>query len=178
MSASEPERGPAEIDEPRGSDTPVVSDWVITVDTIFPNQTNPVGSVFGGRLLQLMDVNAAVACARFCRKVVVTASTEPIDFRAPIHVGEIVEVKSRVAWTGRTSMIVRCEVHGENPLSGERRLTTIGHLNFVALDREGAPTPVPRLRVETELERRHWATGEKVREDIDRRRKRRAYQPS
>lgn len=162
----------------QASDEPRVSDWVITVDTIFPNQTNPVGSVFGGRLLQLMDVNAAVACARFCRKVVVTASTEPIDFRAPIHVGEIVEVKSRVAWTGRTSMIVRCEVHGENPLTGERRLCTIGHLNFVALAEDGKPTPVPRLRVETELEKRHWATGQKVREDIDRRRQRRAYQPS
>ncbi len=155
---------------------PRASDWVITVDTVFPNQTNPVGSVFGGRLLQLMDVNAAVACSRFCRQVVVTASTEPIDFRAPIHVGEIVEVKSRVAWTGTTSMIVRCEVHGENPLTGERRLCTIGHLNFVALGADGKPTPVPRLRVESDTERRHWETGQRVRDDIDRRRLRRAYE--
>jgi len=161
-----------------GPDEPVVSDWVITVDTIFPNQTNPVGSVFGGRLLQLMDVNAAAACTRFCRKVVVTASTEPIDFRAPIHVGEIVEVKSRVAWTGTTSMIVRCEVHGENPLTGERRLCTIGHLNFVALGDDGKPTPVPRLRVATAMEKRHWETGRRVREDIERRRRRRAYEAS
>jgi acyl-CoA hydrolase len=155
-----------------------VSDWVVTVDTVFPNQVNPLGSIFGGHLLQLMDVNAAVACTRFCRKVVVTASTEPIDFRAPIHVGEIVEVKSRVAWTGRTSMIVRCEVHGENPLTGERRLCTVGHLNFVALGDDGRPTPVPRLRVETEMERRHWDTGQRVRDDIEKRRQRRAYQPS
>lgn len=161
-----------DLDEPR------VSEWVVTVDTVFPNQTNPVGSVFGGRLLQLMDVNAAIACTRFCRRTVVTASTEPIDFRAPVFVGEIVEVKSRVAWTGRTSMIVRCEVHGENPLTGERRLCTIGHLNFVALDEHGRPTPVPRLRVETEMEKRHWATGQRVRDDIDRRRQRKAYQAS
>jgi len=145
-----------------------VSEWVTTVDTVFPNQTNPVGSVFGGRLLQLMDVNAAVACARFCRKAVVTASTEPIDFRTPIHVGEIIEVKSRVVWTGTTSMIVRCEVHGENPLSGDRRLCTIGHLNFVALDQDGRPTPVPRLRVHTELEKRTWETGSRCRVDLER----------
>lgn len=156
----------------------VASEWVVTVDTVFPNDANPLGSLFGGRALQLMDVNAAVACARFCRSVVVTASTEPIDFRNPIHVGEIIEVKSRVAWTGTTSMIVRCEVHGENPLTGERRLCTVGHMNFVAIDAAGQPVAVPRLRVATELERRHWATGQRVRDDIDRRRSSRAYEPS
>jgi acyl-CoA hydrolase len=147
-----------------------VSDWVVTVDTVFPNQVNPLGTLFGGVVLQWMDVNAAVACARFCRQASVTASTEPVDFRNPIYVGEIVEVKSRVAWTGTTSMIVRCEVHGENPLTGERRLCTIGHLNFVAIGRDGRPVPVPRLRVESDEEKRHWATGERVRKDILRRR--------
>src|SRR5690606_36571082 len=154
------------------------SDWVVTVDTVFPNQTNPLGSLFGGRVLQLMDVNASVDCARFSRSVVVTASTEPIDFRNPIHVGEIIEVKSRVAWTGTTSMIVRCEVHGENPLTGERRLCTVGHMNFVAIDEVGRPTRVPPLRVETDIERSHWETGQRVRDDIDRRRQRKAYEPT
>ena len=149
-----------------------VSDWVTTVDTVFPNQVNPLGTLFGGVVLQWMDVNAAVACARFCRQASVTASTEPVDFRNPIYVGEIVEVKSRVAWTGTTSMIVRCEVHGENPITGERRLCTIGHLNFVAIGDDGRPTAVPKLRVETPLEKRHWETGERVRQDILRRRQR------
>lgn len=155
-----------------------VSEWVVTVDTVFPHHTNPLGTLFGGRVLELMDVNAAIACARFCRQIVVTASTEPVDFRNPIFVGEIIELKSRVAWTGTTSMIVRCEVHGENPLNGERRLCTIGHLNFVAIGEGGQPTPVPRLRVENDLERRHWATGQKVRDDILRRREGKRYEAS
>lgn len=155
-----------------------VSEWVVTVDTVFPNDANPLGTLFGGRALQLMDVNAAIASARFCRQIVVTASTEPVDFRNPIYVGEIVEVKSRVAWTGTTSMIVRCEVHGENPLTGERRLCTIGHMNFVAIEESGKPTAVPRLRVETEVERSHWETGQRVRDDIDRRRRHKANGPS
>lgn len=146
------------------------SDWVTTVDTVFPNQVNPLGTLFGGVVLQWMDVNASVACARFCRQAVVTASTEPVDFRNPIYVGEIVEVRSRVAWTGTTSMIVRCEVHGENAITGERRLCTIGHLNFVAVGEDGRPVPVPRLRVETDEEKHHWNTGERVRRDILRRR--------
>ena len=154
------------------------SDWVVTVDTVFPNQVNPLGTLFGGVVLQWMDINAAIACARFCRQAVVTASTEPVDFRNPVYVGEIVEVKSRVAWTGTTSMIVRCEVHGENPITGERRLCTIGHLNFVAVGDDGRPVAVPRLRVETDEEKRHWQTGERVRHDILRRREPKEPRPS
>lgn len=155
-----------------------VSDWVVTVDSVFPNQANALGSLFGGRVLELMDINAAVAAIRFCRSVAVTASTEPIDFRNPIYIGEIIEVKSRVVWTGRTSMIVRCEVFGENPLTGERRLCTVGHLNFVALGDDGKPRPVPRLAVTTDLERHHWETGQAVRDDIDRRRARKSLEPA
>lgn len=155
-----------------------VSEWVISVDSVFPTHANPLGTLFGGRVLEMMDVNAAIACVRFCRRVVVTASTEPIDFRNPIQVGDIVEVKSRVAWVGNTSMIVRCEVFGERPLTGERRLCTIGHLNFVALDGQGRPTRVPRLRVESELEKHHWQVAQAVREAILARRAGGSYEPS
>lgn len=145
------------------------SDWVITVDTVFPNHANPLGTLFGGRVLELMDVNAAIACKRFCRSVVVTASTEPIDFRNPIYVGETIEIKSRVAWVGTTSMIVRSEVYGES-VSGERRLCTTGHLNFVAI-KDGKPTPVPRLRVATAMEQHHFKVAENVRKAILQRQK-------
>ncbi|CAN5782207.1 acyl-CoA thioesterase [soil metagenome] len=142
------------------------SDWVTTVDTVFPHHANSLGTIFGGRVLELLDVNAAIACQRFARAIVVTASTEPIDFRNPVWVGEILELKSRVAWTGRTSMIVRCEVYGENALTGERRLCTMGHMNFVALGDDGRPCPVPELLVATAEEHAHWATGARVREAI------------
>ncbi len=137
---------------------------------VFPNHTNPYGTLFGGHVLQLMDINASITCLRFCRQAVVTASTEPIDFRNPVHVGEILEVKSRVVWTGTTSMIVRCEVHGENPITGERRLCTIGHMNFVAVDAEGRPSTVPRLRIDSPTDHHHWETGQRVRDEILRRR--------
>jgi len=147
-----------------------ISEWITTFDTVFPNQVNPLGTLFGGRVLELMDINAAIACWRFCRLPSVTASTEPVDFRTPIYVGEIIELRSRVAFAGRTSMIVRCEVYGENPASGERRLCTVGHMNFVALGRDKKPTPVPALRVETELERHHHEIAGRVKEGIAARR--------
>lgn len=154
------------------------SEWVITVDSAFPHHANPLGTLFGGRVLELMDIGASIACTRFCRQNAVTASTEPIDFRNPIFVGDILELKSRVVWAGRTSMIVRCEVTGETPLSGARRLCTIGHLNFVAIAGDGTPTRVPKLRIESEMERRHWQIGQRIREDILERRGREAYEAS
>lgn len=154
------------------------SAWVFTVDTVFPHHANPFGTLFGGRVLELMDVNASIACSRFCRMPAVTASTEAIDFRNPIFVGEIVEVRSRVAWAGRSSMIVRCEVHGENPLSGERRLCTIGHLNFVAIDKDFKPTAVPALLLTTELEHNHHRDAARVREAMELRRAQPFYSDS
>lgn len=158
-SATSPKEPPARI-----------SEWITTFDTVFPNHVNPLGTLFGGRVLELMDVNASIACWRFCRLPAVTASSEPVDFRAPIFLGEIIELRSRVAFAGRTSMIVRCEVFGENPASGARRLCTVGHMNFVALGPDKRPTPVPRLRVETELERYHWEIAKGVKEGIAKRR--------
>lgn len=156
---------------PVDPDTTRTSDWVTTVSAVFPHHANPIGTLFGGHVLELMDVNASIACNRFCRRVAVTASSEPIDFRNPVRVGEILEVRSRVAWVGRTSMIVRSEVHSEHPVSGERKLTTVGHLNFVAVDDAGRPAPVPRLEIRDELEQRHYEQATAVREAILKRRR-------
>lgn len=176
MSETNPFLNPTEVAEATRAaqhvqDTPLRSSWVTTTELVFPTHANSHNTVFGGRVLELIDLNAAIACFRFCRLPIVTASTEPIDFRNAIYIGEIIEVCSRVVWVGRTSMIVRSEVHGENPLSGERRLCTIGHLSFVALA-DGKPIEVPDLLVESEEEKRHHATALKVRASIEARRKR------
>lgn len=143
-----------------------VSDWVTHVDLVFPQDANPLGTMFGGRVMQIMDVNSAIAAFRFCRLAAVTASSEPIDFRGPIRVGDIIEVRSRLAWAGRSSMIIRNEVYSENPLSGERNLCTIGHMNFVALGADGRPAPVPELVRRSAEEERHWLQGERIRQHI------------
>jgi acyl-CoA hydrolase len=155
-----------------------LADWVSSIDIVFPTHTNPLGTLFGGRVLELMDISASIASQRFCRQLVVTASTEPVDFRNPVYVGDILEIKSRVAWVGNTSMIVRCEVFAENPLSAERRLCTIGHMNFVALDAAGKPSRVPRLRVKSAMEKHHWQEAAAVREAILQRKELKAYSPS
>ena len=129
---------------------------------VFPQDANPLGTMFGGRVMQIMDVNSAIAAFRFCRMAAVTASSEPIDFRTPI--------------SGRSSMIIRSEVYSENPLTGERNLCTIGHMNFVAIGDDSRPAPVPELQRRGETEERHWQEGERVRDHILKRREQAASQ--
>ncbi len=129
-----------------------LSSW----ELVFPNDANPYGSMFGGRLMALMDKVGAMAGASYARRVVTTASTEAMDFLAPIFVGEQIEIRARVTRVGSTSMVIRVEVFSENIHTTERRLCTRAHFNFVALDGTGRPAPVPPLIVETDEEQREY----------------------
>jgi acyl-CoA hydrolase len=129
---------------------------------VMPGDANNYGGLFGGTLLQWMDKTAAIAAVRFCRRAVVTASLESIDFRHPVRVGEMVELAARVIYAGRTSMIVQVEVYSEQ-LAGERQLCTSGYFSMVAVDADGHPAPVPPLLVEGEAAASAWREGEAIR---------------
>ena len=138
---------------------------------IVPNQTNNHGTMFGGEVMALMDRAAGIAALRFCRKPVVTASSERIDFRTPIQAGEIIEAIARVIYVGRTSLITRVHIYAEHPLIGDRRVCTTGYFSMVALDQAGQPVPVPRLLLEDDQARAEWGVGEEIRQAIDARRR-------
>jgi uncharacterized protein (TIGR00369 family) len=140
-------------------------------DIVLPNQTNNHNTMFGGEVMALMDRAAGIAALQFCRKPVVTASSERIDFRTPIHAGEIIEAIARVIYVGRTSMITRVHIYAEHPLIGDRRVCTTGYFSMVAVDAKGRPIPVPRLLLEDEQARAEWALGEEIRQAIDARRR-------
>lgn len=130
---------------------------------VFPNDTNHLGTMFGGRVLQLMDQTGAIAASRFSGTTVVTAAMEAVSFEYPIRQGMIIETVARVVYTGRTSMIVRVEVFAEDTFAGTQTRATTGYLTMIALDAAGQPTPVPPLRVETEEEQAAHAAAEWVR---------------
>lgn len=119
------------------------------VDLVFPNQTNHLGTLFGGHALALMDKAASVTAHRYACNTVVTASLDRIDFLTPVYEGELVEVIANVVHTGRTSMLVQAELWAENLITGERRLCTTGKFTMVALDSKGKPTPVPPIQQST-----------------------------
>ena len=144
---------------------------VHVTDIVLPNQTNNFNTMFGGEVMAMMDKAAAIAALRFCRQPLVTASSERIDFRTPIHSGEIIEAVARVIYVGRTSMIVRVRIYAEHPLQGDRRVCTTGYFSMVSVDAQGRPVAVPHLRLDDDGARAEWAIGEEIRRVIEARRK-------
>jgi acyl-CoA hydrolase len=117
------------------------------LESVFPTDTNPQGTLFGGTLVSWMDKAAGFAAMRRARSTVVTAAIEDIAFRVPILQGDLVEVSARVVSVGHTSMRVRVEVRRERPtVEGVGELCTVGHFTMVAMDAQRRPTPVPPAR--------------------------------
>lgn len=121
---------------------------------LLPGDANSLGAAFGGSVMGWIDICAAVSAQRHSRQTVVTASMDDLHFHAPIKVGFQVILRARVIAAFKSSMEVAVTVHAENPLTGERQLTTSALLTFVALDADGKKLPVPPLLLDTELERR------------------------
>jgi acyl-CoA hydrolase len=126
-------------------------------EIVLPAQTNPLGKLLGGQVMHLVDMAAAMAAHRHSNSYVVTASVDYIDFRNPINLGEIVNLKSQVNRVFHTSMEVGVEVYSENAMTGERKHTTTAYVTFVAIDQyTGQPKTVAPLILKTAAERRRW----------------------
>jgi acyl-CoA hydrolase len=132
---------------------------------VMPTHTNGVGGVlFGGVVMQWIDVCAGVAAMRHAGGPVVTASIDRLDFLSPIRVGDIVVLQAQVNFVHKTSMEVGCRVETEDPRTRARRYTTKAYLTFVAIDEKGRPREVPPLVLETALDRRRHDQAEARRE--------------
>lgn len=118
------------------------------VELVMPNDTNPHGTLSGGRLMHWVDIAGAMSAMRHARRRVVTVAFDEVAFHAPIPEGFMVLLEAVVTCVGRTSMEVRVEVRGENPVSGDVSHTTTAHLVFVALE-EGKPVEVPPVLPES-----------------------------
>lgn len=121
-----------------------------------PETRNIFGSVHGGWILRQVDETAYVCAARHAGRHAITASIDRVDFRSPIHVGDLVTLRASVHWVGRTSMLIGVKVEAEDLLSGEARHTNSCLLTFVAIDEGFKPVAVPGLIRETEEEEERW----------------------
>ncbi|HZK78635.1 MAG TPA: acyl-CoA thioesterase [Gemmatimonadaceae bacterium] len=141
-----------------------------TSQMMLPQHSNNLGLVFGGVILAMMDMASAVSAIRHARSICVTASVDRVDFREPVHLGDLVIMKCSVNYVGRTSMEVGVRVESEDLLTGTRRHTNSCYLTFVAIDRNGKPVEVPRLIPESEDEiRRYEAAKERRRRRLEER---------
>jgi acyl-CoA hydrolase len=133
---------------------------VETTELVLPGDTNALGTIFGGKVMQWIDIAASVAGMRHSGGSVVTASIDGLTFLTPIHLGEVVVLQAQVNYVGTTSMEIGVRVEAEDPRTGARRYTTKAYLTFVAIDAEGKPRAIPPLVLESDEERRRCADAE------------------
>jgi len=121
-----------------------------------PNDANTFGNVLGGTVMHLVDIVAAMAAIRHSRLPVVTASVDSFQFLHPVHIGELILLRSSVNRVFRSSMEVGVYVETENLITGKRVHTCSAYLTFVALGQEGRPAVVDPVLAETDEEKRRY----------------------
>src|SRR5699024_7488559 len=151
---------------------PCSESLAIKTTHIFPPDTNAGGTLFGGRLMAHIDDLAAIAARKHARKPVVTASTDSVDFLAPITLGDFMLMEAFVTWTHRTSMEVFVKVIVEDMETGKRTMCSTAFLTFVALDDQGKASRVHEVYTETEQEKELHAGAEERANHRKERRKR------
>ncbi len=133
---------------------------------VMPGQTNGVaGVLFGGIMMQWIDVCAGVSAMRHAGGSVVTASIDRLDFLVPVRVGDIVVLQSKVNFTHRSSMEVGVRVEVEDPKTRSRLYTTKAYLTFVAMDENNRPRKIPELVVEHEIDLMRFQAAKHRREE-------------
>ncbi len=122
---------------------------VVMVQAMTPQDANVSGNVHGGVIMKLIDTAAGVVATRHAQANVVTASLDRLDFHHPVYVGDLVTIKASLNFVGRTSMEVGVRVEAEDLRTRDVRHTASAYLTMVALDRDGRPTVLPPLILET-----------------------------
>jgi acyl-CoA hydrolase len=129
-----------------------------------PNDANGLGNLLGGRVMHLVDLAGAMAAMRHAHRPVVTASVDSLHFLHPVHISELVILRSSVNRVFRTSMEVGVKVETENLMTGKQLHTCSAYLTFVALGEDQRACAIPPVIPETEDEKRRYREAGERRE--------------
>lgn len=140
------------------------------VQILTQKDMNGYNRLFGGRLMEWIDIVASVVARRHSGRNVTTAVVDTLTFRAPAHLNDTVILCGRITYVGRTSMEVCVETYVEH-LDSSRTLINTAYVIIIAIDENEKPVEVPRLKLETEEEQAEWTLAEKRAEIRKQRRK-------
>ena len=123
---------------------------------VLPNDTNQLGNLLGGRLMEWMDIAAAIAAQRHSNRICVTAGVDDLVFHQPIRLGEVVTLRASVNRAFGTSMEVGILVLSENQLTGDRKTANTAYMTFVAVDDNSIPVAISPVLPQTAEEKRRF----------------------
>ena len=132
----------------------------IMTQIVFPNDTNPMGILQGGRLVHWLDTAAAICSQNHAEHICVTASIDSVKFKAPAKVGDIITIKAKVTRAFISSMEIFVQAWAKKVLTQKEYLINEAYFTFVAIDDNANPTQVPGLKPSTDKEKIEYQLAE------------------
>ena len=136
---------------------------VVVLDEVFPGHTNALNTLFGGRLMAIMDTAAGMVASKFAHKVFVTVSVDALKFKRPAFQGDIIRTTSRVVWTSPRTVgvhVTSCRLSRSEWIGEE---ICSGFFFMVAIDETMNPVQIPQFKPKTEEEREMWKMADEAR---------------
>jgi acyl-CoA hydrolase len=138
----------------------ILESEVVYSELMVPHYANFGGKVHGGRVLLIMDNVAFTVATKHAGSYCVTASVEGVDFLDAVEVGTLLVIKSRVNYTGNTSMIIGMRVETHNPITGEVKHTNSCYFTMVSIDsKTQRPRKIPGILLTNEKDLKRFCEG-------------------
>lgn len=145
---------------------PFSTEPVMLIEEVFPQDTNAYNTLFGGRLLSVMDKAAGISCSKFAHREFVTISIDTLTFKAPARQGDLIEVTGRVVFTSTHTAGVKVTACAMTKADWKTRVICEGYFFMVAIDSMMRPIPIPQLVPESEEGFHEWKKAEEIRENM------------
>ena len=145
---------------------PYSKEPVTLIEHVFPGDTNDHDTLFGGKLLSIMDKAAGISCSKFAHREFVTISIDTLKFIAPARQGDLLEVTGKVVYTSTHTACSKVTALAVNKATWEKKKICEGYFFFVAIDSMMRPIPIPQFVVENEEEQIEWNKAEKIRSNM------------
>lgn len=121
-----------------------------------PSDANTLGIVFGGRLLEWMDMAAAICARRHTGTRINTVAVYQVKFHRAVTVGQVVRIRASVTRSFASSLEVLIELYSENSYQQNEFLAAHGYFVMVGVNDSNRPIAIPELVPETEPEKELW----------------------
>ena len=145
------------------SDQPYSEEPVVVLDEVFPGHTNALNTLFGGRLMAIMDTAAGMVASKFAHRVFVTVSVDALKFKRPAFQGDIIRTTASVVWTSPRTVgvhVTSCRL-SRSEWVGEEICS--GFFFMVAIDETMKPVEIPQFEPETDDEKEMWGMANEAR---------------
>lgn len=146
------------------TDGPYSLEPVVLLNEVFPGHTNALNTLYGGRLMSIMDTAAGMSASKFAHREFVTVSVDALKFRRPAFQGDVIRTTARVVWTSpRTAgvHVISCRL-SRSEWEGEEICS--GFYFMVAIDESMKPVQIPQFTPETDEEKALWEMADTARE--------------